>query len=181
MALIVLLTGLRRGEICGLEISDVDLRNQTITVRRSRVVVNGFGLIEKEPKNQTSVRAFKIPRILTDCLSEYLEWRENKKISYGDAWKAGDKLLVSEYGTAIYPQTTNKWMDDLMKEANIPRVTLRSLRHTNITLQLMENVPLMTVAKRAGHARPSTTSDIYAYCFQSRDIAAANVLDNLFS
>ncbi|MBQ5929798.1 MAG: site-specific integrase [Clostridia bacterium] len=181
IALIALLTGLRRGEICGLELSDIDLRKQTITIRRSRVVVNGFGLIEKEPKNQTSVRTFSIPKILADSLAEYIAWREERRKEYGDAWKAGEKLLISEYGTAIYPQTTNRWVDQLMEEANIPRVTLRSLRHTNITLQLMENVPLMTVAKRAGHARPSTTSDIYAYCFQSRDIAAANVLDDLFS
>lgn len=181
VALIALLTGLRRGEICGLELSDIDLNKQIITIRRSRVVVNGFGLIEKEPKNQTSVRTFSIPKILADNLAEYIIWRERIKKEHGDAWKAGDKLLVSEFGTAIYPQTTNKWLDDLLEEAEIPRVTLRSLRHTNITLQLMENVPLMTVAKRAGHARPSTTSDIYAYCFQSRDIAAANVLDNLFS
>ena len=114
-------------------------------------------------------------------MAEYIIWREKIKQEHGDAWKAGEKLLISEFGTAIYPQTANKWLDDLLKEAEIPRVTLRSLRHTNITLQLMENVPLMTVAKRAGHARPSTTSDIYAYCFQSRDVAAANVLDNLFS
>ncbi|MBQ8658942.1 MAG: site-specific integrase, partial [Clostridia bacterium] len=92
IALIVLLTGLRRGEICGLELSDIDLNNQTITVRRSRVVVNGFGLIEKEPKNQTSVRTFSIPKILVDCLTEYIVWRENKRNEHGDAWKAGNKL-----------------------------------------------------------------------------------------
>ena len=52
------------------------LIKQIITIRRSRVVVNGFGLIEKEPKNQTSVRTFSIPKILADNLAEYIIWRE---------------------------------------------------------------------------------------------------------
>ncbi|MBE5751626.1 MAG: site-specific integrase [Clostridiales bacterium] len=181
MGLIILLTGIRRGELCGLELSDLDLKKEIMTIRRSKVVVTGFGIIEKEPKNQTSVRVFRLPKILVNVLEVYLRWYWNKRNELGDAWKAGTKLLVSDMGTAIYPQTANIWLRKILEESGLPKVTLRSLRHTNITLQLMENVPLMTVSKRAGHARPSTTSDIYAYCFQSRDAMAANVLDNIFS
>ena len=72
-------------------------------------------------------------------------------------------------------------MNEMTKEAGVPKVTLRSLRHTNITLQIMEGIPVVTIAQQAGHARPSTTSDIYAYFFQSVDEKAAATLDEIFS
>lgn len=94
---------------------------------------------------------------------------------------AGDKLMVSCVGRAVYPQTINQWLNKVLKESGLPKVTVHSLRHTNITLQIMQGVPLVAVSKRAGHARASTTSDIYAYFFQSADRRAAEVLDRIFS
>ena len=68
-----------------------------------------------------------------------------------------------------------------MREANIDHYSLHSLRHTNITLQIAAGVPIVTVAARAGHARASTTSDIYAYALRSTDKMAADKLGSIFS
>ena len=59
--------------------------------------------------------------------------------------------------------------------------SLHSLRHTNITLQIAAGVPIVTVAARAGHARASTTSDIYAYALRSTDKMAADKIAGIFS
>ncbi len=59
--------------------------------------------------------------------------------------------------------------------------TIHSLRHTNITLQILSGVPLVTVAGRAGHSRTSTTSDIYSHYIQTSDAWAAEKLDRAFS
>ena len=69
----------------------------------------------------------------------------------------------------------------MLREANIDHYSLHSLRHTNITLQIAAGVPIVTVAARAGHARASTTSDIYAYALRSTDKLAADKLGNIFS
>ena len=68
----------------------------------------------------------------------------------------------------------------MLREANIDHYSLHSLRHTNITLQLVAGVPLVTVSARAGHARTSTTSDTYAYVLKSSERGAAKILDSVF-
>ena len=66
-------------------------------------------------------------------------------------------------------------------EAGIKHFSVHSLRHTNITLQIMAGVPVTTVAGRAGHVKTSTTTDTYAYYIQSSDKSAAQTLNNIFS
>lgn len=53
-ALILLLTGIRRGELCGLEWSNIDLEEGTINIERSVTTVKGVGLVEKDPKTESS-------------------------------------------------------------------------------------------------------------------------------
>lgn len=67
----------------------------------------------------------------------------------------------------------------MLREANIDHYSLHSLRHTNITLQIAAGVPIVTVAARAGHARASTTSDVYAYALRSIDKLAADRLGSI--
>ena len=64
--------------------------------------------------------------------------------------------------------------------AGLPHRTVHSLRHTNITMQIAAGVPLVTVAGRAGHARTSTTTDIYSHFLKSSDKTAAEKLEQLF-
>ena len=64
-------------------------------------------------------------------------------------------------------------------QAGLEHHSLHSLRHTNITLQLLAGVPLVTVSARAGHSKVSTTSDIYSHVVQSSDRQAAEMLDEL--
>jgi integrase len=57
---------------------------------------------------------------------------------------------------------------------------VHSLRHTNITMQIVAGIPLVTVACRAGHARTSTTTDIYSHFLKSSDRTAAEKIEELF-
>ena len=59
-------------------------------------------------------------------------------------------------------------------------VTLHSLRHANITLQLMAGVDMKTVSARAVHARASTTSDFYSHFLKNSDIHASEVINKIF-
>ncbi len=71
-------------------------------------------------------------------------------------------------------------MDKVLKAAGLPHRSVHSLRHTNITMQIAAGVPLVTVAGRAGHARTSTTTDIYSHFLKSSDKAAARMLESVF-
>lgn len=179
--LLFLLTGFRRGEVAGLEWKDVDFEKREITVCRSVTTVNGYGMIEKEPKTETSKRTLAVPEVLIEMLKEYKKWQDNRRVELGDYMQGNDYLFTQENGKRLYPSTFTGWLNKMLREANIDHYSLHSLRHTNITLQIAAGVPIVTVSVRAGHARTSTTSDIYAYALRSTDRLAADKLGSIFS
>ena len=83
-------------------------------------------------------------------------------------------------GDPIYPSTIEFWVDKVCQAAGLPHLMLHSLRHINITMQIAAGVPLVTVAGRAGHARTSTTTDIYSHFLKTADRTAAKKLEELF-
>ena len=94
--------------------------------------------------------------------------------------KKYSKLFISEEGGQIYPGTIDNWVHKICEEAGLPHRTVHSLRHTNITMQIAAGIPLVTVSGRAGHARTSTTTDIYSHFLKSSDKTAAEKLERLF-
>ena len=83
-------------------------------------------------------------------------------------------------GARIYPDALDRWLKLVLKEAELPNYTLHSLRHSNVTIQLMAGVPITIVANRVGHSRVSTTLDMYSHFIQSYDVTAADKLDKIF-
>ncbi len=178
--LIPLLTGMRKGELCGLEWGDIDFEKSTISIQRSRISVNTVGVIDKSTKTASSERTLTMPNRLKEELLIYKAWQEARIETFGDKWENSGRILTSEFGGKIHPSVPNGWLNDIVKKAGLPHVTLHSLRHTNITLQIMAGVPLVTVSGRAGHARTSTTTDIYSHFLKSSDKEAADKLDSIF-
>ena len=179
-ALTLLLTGVRRGELCGLEWADIDFEEATITIARSITTVSGFGVVEKEPKTESSKREIAISNKLLSTLAEYKAWYDQYRKDVGDRWTGTDRIFIGEDGNRIYPGTIDNWVDKICEAAGLPHRTVHSLRHTNITMQIAAGVPLVTVSGRAGHARTSTTTDIYSHFLKSSDKTAAEKLEKLF-
>mgnify|MGYP002270718380 CR=1 FL=1 len=69
----------------------------------------------------------------------------------------------------------------LKKHGLPPALNVHSLRHTNASLLIAAHVPVTTVSGRLGHAKTSTTTDIYAGFIRSSDAAAADALTDVFS
>lgn len=171
---------MRRGELCGLEWSDIDFENATITIARSLTTVQRVGLVLKEPKTESSKRMIAISDKLLSVLTEYKAWYEEYKAMHGDKWENSNRLFIGEYGGNIYPGTINMWMKKICQSAGLEERTVHSLRHTNITMQIAAGVPIVTVAGRAGHARTSTTTDIYSHFLKTADRTAAQKLEEIF-
>ena len=178
---ILLLMGIRRGELAGLDWEDIDFKTKTMHIRKSRYLVNRK-LITKCPKTETSIRSLAIPQLLVDKLLEYKEWYDKVKEALGDLWQKNTALLVNDEGNIIYPNLYRIWLRKILKKANLNKVvTVHSLRHTNITLMLTSGVDLRTVSARAGHARTSTTTDIYSHFIKNCDERASRIIDDIFT
>lgn len=177
---IFIFTGLRRGEVAGLEWGDVDFENGTINVCRTSNHSKSKGIYTKKPKTENSIRTISISDMLIEQLREYQEWYIRNKENWGDKWIETDRIFTGEHGGPIDPNRFDAWLRKLKQNADFPPFTVHSLRHTNITLQIAAGVPLTTVSGRAGHSRTSTTTDIYAHFIKTSDRQAADTLNDLF-
>jgi len=179
MILLLIYSGLRRGELCGLEWNDIDFANKMITIRRSSQYVPSKGIFTKETKTVTSDRTIKLPTAAFELLAEYKNWQLCEKIKLGDAWQEHNRLFTQWDGKPISPDSITNWFREFIKGTDLPQITIHSLRHTNITLMIAAGVPLKTVSYRAGHAQTSTTSNIYSHAIRSADEMAAEVIDDI--
>lgn len=176
-----LYSGLRRGEMCGLEWGDIDFENHLITVRRSSQYVAGKGIYTKETKTETSDRTIKLPSQSFQVLKEYKVWQIEERLKMGDRWEASDRIFTQCDGKPIHPDSITGWFREFIAKTDLPQITIHSLRHTNITLLIAAGVPLRTVSYRAGHAQTSTTENIYAHAIKTADEMAADTLDDILT
>lgn len=176
---LLLFTGLRRGELCGLEWKDVDFERAVITVRRSSLYLSGKGIFADETKNDTSTRCMKVS---DDAIAMLRVWRAEQakeRLKLGDQWQDNDRLFTAWNGAPIRPDVITAWFHRFVTKNNLPPIHVHSLRHTNATLLIAAGTNLTTVAARLGHADTTTTSKIYAHAIKSADQAAAEVLQDI--
>ena len=139
-------------------------------------------MVVKDPKTFTSNRKISIPSLLLEKLKEYKVWYDDAKSKLGDIWANTDKLFLTiEEGKVVNPDNFIKWLRKVLNRCNLPRVTLHSIRHTNITLQIVNGVDIRTVSARAGHSKTSTTTDIYSHFIPASVRHACTVIDNIFN
>ena len=166
--------------MCGLDWSDIDFENKTVYIRRQYEAVSKKGLMLKVPKTESSIRQFEIPDMLIDIIKEYRDWYDQKRKEMGELWQGEDNLLVARNGKRLHPTTIRNWLDEVLELAGLPHCSVHSLRHTNISILIASGVSPVTVAGRVGHAKVSTTMDIYADFLGSSDREASDKLNNYF-
>lgn len=179
--MVFILTGFRRGEVAGLEWKYIDFDRNKIQIQNTIVQITGVGCIEKGPKTEESARSITVSPSLMAQLREYQEWQEEDQKSKGKQFMPTDKVFTGEFGKNIHPSVLDKWLNIFLVDCGLSHFSLHSLRHTNIAVQLAAGIPLVTVSARAGHSKPSTTSDIYAYVLKSSDAQAVQVIDTFMS
>jgi len=199
---IAIFCGLRNGEMLGLTWNDIDFKNRTVSINKSRTRTSE-GMITKIPKSERSVRVLSIPDILITLLREYKLWQNGEKAKCGDQWvQEWDKypwLLTQWNGKGMDYKRLSIWLkktttahnEKIVNDSSIPEkekgscllpvLSFHKLRHTSATLLIGENTNIKTVSSRLGHSKTSTTLDIYTHSLRSIDRQASSTLENLLS
>lgn len=179
IVIMLLLTGMRRGECCGLEWNDIDFESCTININKALLYLYNKGIFENDTKTYSSKRVIKVGRDLMDILAEYREWQNAEKEKLGDKWNESGKVFTAMNGKPINPYTVSAWFHRFMVESGLPYVSLHGLRHTNASIMISNGVPITTTAKRLGHSTSATTSRIYAHAIASADAVAADTIQSI--
>jgi integrase len=173
------LTGLRRGELCALRWTDVDLQLGIIEVSRSLVVVPG-GLAEKTTKTgrsrKVALDAFGIA-LLTGHRAQVVQW-----ITEAGGELAPDAFVFSPFvepKTPFRPDNVTSFFIRVRDDVGATDVRLHDLRHFTATQLIGAGVDVRTVAEYLGHADPSLTLRVYSHLIEERSRAAAVIMGNV--
>lgn len=181
MVELLMFTGLRRGELLGLEWSDIDFENGIITVNKSTLYLSEKGVFEDETKTTGSNRAIKVTQGVVELLKEQRTHQSLQRLKMGDKWQNSNKIFTAINGSPLNPTYLTAKFRKFRQKHNIEGICIHGLRHTNATLQIAAGTPLTTVAHRLGHANASTTTKIYAHAIKSADEMAALALADILT
>lgn len=180
--LLLLYSGVRRGELCGLEWPDIDFKAQLIHVMRASQYQKNKGIVEVPTKNASGERVIKIPPFMVEVLTQYKAWWSEYHLTLGDRWRGEEnRLFIQKDGTPINPDTINYWLNRFTQTNNLSHLNPHALRHTFATLQIAAGVDLRTLQARTGHAQASTLVNIYSHALKSAAEAATDALDNILT
>ncbi len=177
---LTLLTGLRRGELLGLEWDDVNWEEKTITIQRTSQYIPGKGIFTDTPKNKSSKRIVHVSPEVIKILIEQRQWQERQSKRLGEKWNTSNRIVTNENGGTPYPDSLTHWFAEFVKKNDLPKINIHSLRHTYATLCIANDVPLTTVSAQMGHTTVGTTANIYAHAIKSSQIMAANKIGKMF-
>ncbi len=150
--------GLRRSEVCGMRWADIDLDVGTLSVEQSHVEVDGQEHVVDEPKTARSRRTLPLPADVTAALRELKTRQKRERLAVGVGFDESSHVCAHEDGTPVLPRTFTGWFHCIRVEAGLPRITLRNLRHSSVSVMLHAGIPASTVAAWHGHDVRMTTA-----------------------
>ncbi len=168
-AMLCLCTGLRKGEALALLKSDI--KDGEITVSKSLTLLDGSSQKVKEPKSEAGKRAVPILSILAQPLDDYMASVDGNILFPSRGYNGspdGQYMTQSNYDTAWANYCATVGLDGL---------TAHQLRHGTATLLFEAGVDVYTAKKVLGHAKVTTTMEIYTELREQKEKQSISKLD----
>ncbi|MER7467069.1 site-specific integrase [Streptomyces sp. NPDC097981] len=160
---LALRTGLRKGELLGLQWEDVDLDKGTASIRRTLQRTQTGGLTALPTKTRASERRIALPAECIRSLKERREAREEEREAAAEGWKDSSIVFSTPAGGPIDPANLNRHFRALLDRAGLRRIRFHDLRHSTATLLLEQGVELVVIKELLGHAHIGVTATVYAH------------------
>lgn len=166
IAMLELSTGLRRGELCGLQWDDLNLDSGALRVTR-QIYRTKNGLEILPLKTKQSERTIYLPQPVLEELKEYKQSAESRWI-----FPSSQKPDSPRDPTGL-----SKRISNVMKHAGIENVRFHDLRHTFATVSLEYGMDIKTLSMIIGHNSAATTLDIYSHVTDTMQKTAAEKIE----
>ena len=167
-----LYSGLRLGELLGLEWQDVDLRRGVLqinkTIYRAKDGDGVWSTFVDTPKTKASRRELPLPHFITNALREA---KTKAKSPYVVENKKGGQMSVRSYQYLF---------SSLTKKAGVRPLNFHALRHTFATRALESGMDVKTLSDLLGHQSPTVTLTRYAHSMSDTKVRAMRKLPQIY-
>lgn len=181
---ILLETGIRAGELCGLTLNDIDLQNKTISISHQLIPQSNGKFSITPPKSRSGIRVIPMTESVYQSFREIIELREklpNKNISI-DGY--ADFIFLTRNGNLMYPDYIGLYFHRMVRSYNeshpnspLEQFTPHVLRHTFCTKLAQNGMNVKNLQYLMGHSNIQITLNIYAHT--SSDSAAEEMLQKI--
>lgn len=148
-------TGLRRGECCGLQWSDIDFKAGAVTVRRNLQYTAAAGVYATSPKNGK----VRVVDVGPDTLALLKQLREKQAQSCISKW------CFTQEGTAepMPPQSPTRYFQKFGQRYGVKDFHPHKLRHSSASIAITSGADVVSVSERLGHSDTAVTLRMYAH------------------
>jgi|SRR5690625_2703707 len=182
-------TGMRKGEILGLQWDDIDFTTNTIHIKHSLSYTKASGYILKDPKTEGSNRKVAPPKKLMEELKKHIYKKKTDRMEASELWEGGKYHFVfsSDLGKPLHQNVPSRWWNRFIDRVNrefkkedkpsFKKIRFHDLRHTAATDLINRGANTHSISKRLGHANIKTTMNIYGHYLEEADQKIADMLD----
>lgn len=193
-ALVISLTGLRIGELCGLRWDNVELEEGAIHIREQIIIdkKNHKLIHQKILKTDSAYRSVSIPPVLINILSKHkLEQPQGNEKGFvildKDNNMANPRNVSMDFTKKVarYKDTLEDKIKKSKKEIKnymqLPQFSIHGLRHTHATILLLKGENIKVISERLGHKSTQITWDTYSHVLPSMKKQTADLLNTIFN
>lgn len=156
-------TGMRLGEVCGLQKDNIDLKNILFYVRWCYQRVNGEMKLDTV-KTKGSRRNITFLDGTKEMIESYIKNQNKLKEHYRVIWLDNNYFFTEKDGTPLLPEALSKKFVKYVKKLGLNEdITFHCLRHYHASWLLKNNVHPKIVQERLGHSRIQITLDTYSH------------------
>ena len=172
-------TGIRLGELIGLQWGDLDYTNHTIHIRRTvgrlqkvdesgKLIPKTAGvptteIVARSPKSANARRTIPLfPQVWNDLMTYYGKQQELLR-TQGVSLTPTTPIFSTPLGIIYEPRTYEDLFKRTLKAAGLPNINFHALRHTFATRALEAGMDIKVLSSILGHAQASTTLNLYAH------------------
>lgn len=168
--------GLRRGEVLGIRLTDVDFARNQLQITQQIVRVTGQGLVTQPPK-RGSARSLYLSDATAEVLRKRIQDRERQRAECGAFWTETGLLFTTGHGTALDPARINHHMREACKRAGIPHAAPHSLRRAFADIAHDLGVRDKDLQAALGHSAIQITMDTYVSKRTTTDANFADIVE----
>lgn len=169
-------SGMRKGEALALEWRDINLEDKTVTINKTLSRGENNSLIIQSTKTSAGERTISLDDITLNILKE---WRKKQRLDYlklGINTNKPGQLLFSTYDNEfIQHSNITSFMNKIIKEHNLKRITPHQLRHTHCSILFEAGAKPIDVKERLGHSSIDVTMNIYTHVTEQSKEETANI------